>query len=163
LEISDVDVGEETVENVDYRPRTAARAVLRKGNTIALLHVSNHNYYKLPGGGVDEGESIETGLIREVKEEVGCTFNLLGEVGEILEHRSQHELVQTSHCFLAELDKEGEPEYTDTEIAGGFKLVWVPFIEALELVRNSKPNNYSGKFIIKRDLEFLEQAKEHFE
>ena len=72
LVINDEDVGLETNKDADYKPRTAARAVLKKDGRIALLHVTKHNYYKLPGGGVDEGESIEQALERELLEEVGC-------------------------------------------------------------------------------------------
>ena len=159
LEISDVDIKEE-VKEVDYRARTAARAILNHNGKIALLHVTKHKYYKLPGGGVDEGESIQQGLIREIKEEVGCTFELKGEVGEIIEHRSHFGLVQTSHCFLAKVLEEGEPNFTEKELNDGFEIVWAPFDEAVELLRNSKPLLYEGKFIVLRDLKFLEEARE---
>ncbi len=162
LEINDSDVGLETKEDAKFRPRTAARAVLRKGDKIALLHVSNHFYYKLPGGGVDEGESIEEGLKREILEEVGCTFKVLNEIGEILEHRSQIEQVQTSHCYLAEVEEEGKPDFTDEEIEGGFELVWVTLDEAMKLLKESKPDTYDGKFIVVRDLQFLKKARKFF-
>ncbi len=161
LEINDTDIGME-LKDVEYQPRTAARAILKKGNQIGLLHVTKKKYYKLPGGGVDEGETIQQGLKREVKEELGCTFNLLREVGEIIEHRSHFGLVQTSHCFLGEVEEVGEPDFTEKEIENGFEIVWVTLDEAIELVKNSKPENYEGKFIIVRDLKFLEEAKKNF-
>jgi 8-oxo-dGTP diphosphatase len=162
LEINDVDIGLKTELDVKYKPRTASRAILRKENLIALLKVSKQNYYKLPGGGLDEGETIEEALKREILEETGCTFRILGEVGEILEHRSQWEVVQTSHCFMAEVEKEGKPQFTPDEIQDGFQLVWVTLDEAINLVKNSKPDTYDGKFIVKRDLEFLKQAQQYF-
>ncbi len=158
LEISDSDVGLE-VKEVEYRPRTTARAILNNNGKIALLHVTKHNYYKLPGGGVEEGETIQQGLIREIKEEVGCTFELQGEVGEIIEHKSHFGIVQTSHCFLAKVLEEGEPQFTEKELKDGFEIVWVPFEEAVELVKNSKPLVYQGKFIVLRELKFLEEAR----
>ena len=162
LEINDGDVGLETKEDAKFRPRTAARAVLKKGNKIALLHVSNHHYYKLPGGGVDKGETIEQGLKREVMEEVGCTCIVFDEIGEILEHRSQIEEVQTSHCYLAEVEKEGKPDFTEEELEGGFELVGVTFDKAVELIKKSKPDTYDGKFIVVRDLQFLKEATKFF-
>lgn len=159
LEVTDADVGLRTKPDARYTTRTAARAVLRKGNLIALLHVSTHHYYKLPGGGVDEGETIDAALKREIQEEVGCTCRVLGKIGEIVEHRSQSNVLQTSHCFMAEVEKEGKPDFTEEEIQDGFEVVWVTLDEAVTLLKKSKPDTYDGKFIIKRDLAFLEQAE----
>ncbi len=159
LVIRDADVGFKE-KQAKYHTRTAARTILKKGNLIALLHVSKHNYYKLPGGGVDKGESIKEGLKREILEEVGCTFKLVGEIGEILEYRSEISLKQTSFCFLAEVEKEGKPEFTSEELENGFELVWITLDKAMNLVQNGKPDTYDGKFIVKRDFVFLKEAKQ---
>ena len=160
LEISDSDVGLEPKTDAQFRPRTAARAIVKKKDLIALLHVSKDGYHKLPGGGVDPGESIQEALHREVLEEVGCKIRVLGEVGEILEHRGQAEEIQTSHCFIAEVIEEGEPKFTEKEISEGFELVWVSLDKAIEMIQKEVPTTYSGKFIVKRDLFFLQAAKE---
>lgn len=162
LELHDKDVGLQAEAVVKYTSRTAARAVLRKGDAIALLHVKNHHYYKLPGGGVDQGETVKEGLQRELLEEVGCTFKILQEMGKIVEYRSQIELVQTSYCYLAEGVGEGKPHFTEEEIEGGFTLVWATFDKAIELLKKSRPDTYDGKFIVKRDLRFLQEAKKYF-
>jgi 8-oxo-dGTP pyrophosphatase MutT (NUDIX family) len=54
------------------KPRRTARAILvnQKGE-IALLYSKEYNIYSLPGGGIEEGESYEDTLVREVKEESG--------------------------------------------------------------------------------------------
>ena len=93
-------------------------------------------------------------------EEVGCSIEIGDEVGEIVEHRSQLEIVQTSHCFLAKAIEEGEPHFTEEEKADGFELLWVPIDEAIAIIQKDMPNNYQGKFIIKRDLIFLQKAKD---
>ncbi len=160
LELSDADVCVKPKEDSKHIPRTAARAiVLNKGN-IALIHISKHKYHKLPGGGVDPGESIQEALAREMLEEVGCTIRVLGEVGEIIEHRTHENMVQTSHCFLAEVVKEGKPEFTPEEIEEGIELSWVPLDNAIEMIKKEWPDDYGGKFIVKRDLFYLQKAKE---
>ncbi len=160
LEINDEDIGQRFIENVNYKPRITARAVLRKGNEISLLYVSKYDYHKLPGGGVEEGESIKDALEREILEEIGCTINVLGEIGEIIEHKSYEGIVQTSHCFIAEVVKEGESNFTQEEINDGFEVVWVTLEEAIRLLTSCKTEDVSGKFKTKRDLEFLKSAKE---
>jgi len=48
-----------------------ATAVIIKGDSILLIHRFRDGieFFVLPGGGVEEGESIEEAVIREVKEE----------------------------------------------------------------------------------------------
>ena len=42
--------------------RHAARAIIVKGETILLLYTQRYHDYSLPGGGIDEGEDIVTGV-----------------------------------------------------------------------------------------------------
>ncbi len=87
-------------EAQSFRTRQAARAILFDGQKIALLHVTKLNYHKLPGGGVESGEDIETALKRECLEEVGTEIEVGKEIGSIVEYRGQFNLVQTSHCLV---------------------------------------------------------------
>lgn len=63
---------------------TTGVAVIKDGKVLVAQRASHDHLggvYELPGGGVDEGESITEGAIREIKEELGlevdkivCTF-----------------------------------------------------------------------------------------
>jgi 8-oxo-dGTP pyrophosphatase MutT (NUDIX family) len=53
--------------------RQAARAIVINGENILMLYTQRYHDYTLPGGGIDEGEGIINGLIRELKEETGAT------------------------------------------------------------------------------------------
>jgi ADP-ribose pyrophosphatase YjhB (NUDIX family) len=57
------------------RQRLAAKALVRRGDRILLARLSARavetGHWTLPGGGVDHGESPETALTREVREETG--------------------------------------------------------------------------------------------
>ena len=144
-----------------YKYRKAVRAVVVDDeNNVALLHVSNHNYYKLPGGGIEDGEEIEVALNRECLEEAGCNITIIGEVGRIIEYRDRWNTEQESYCYIARLKGEkGIQNLQGYEIDAGFKVVWVGIDEAIELVKNSNPNTYDGPFIIIRDTALLTKAK----
>jgi 8-oxo-dGTP pyrophosphatase MutT (NUDIX family) len=147
----------------NYKHRVAARAVVFDADgQVALLHASTHKFYKLPGGGVDEGEDIAMALERELMEEVGCNAEVLGEVGIAEEYRDYWQMIQTSHCFTVRVvGEKGEPDFTDEELADGFEVVWCDNIgDALELLKNQKPNidNVGLKFMIRRDIALLEAA-----
>ncbi len=160
LEIRDADIGEKPKDGTKYIPRNTARAVITNNGKIAFLYLKKYNYHKLPGGGVEPGETTLEALEREVFEEVGCTIRIIEEIGEIVEHRSHLGIIQTSHCFLAEAVKEGRPVFTQEEIEEGMELVWVSIDEAIKLIKNEKPDIYEAKFILKRELVFLEKARE---
>ena len=51
--------------------RPSARSIIIKNNKIFMVHSIKYDYYKFPGGGIDEGESKIDALIRETKEEAG--------------------------------------------------------------------------------------------
>jgi 8-oxo-dGTP diphosphatase len=152
-------------EAAEYKKREAARAVVvdAEGN-IALLHVANDGYYKLPGGGIEEGEDKLVALARECKEEIGCEVDVLGEVGVIVEHRKFCTLHQTSYCYAARVKGEkGEPDFTEGEINDGFELVWVSYDDAIRLIEESARtarNTEGMDYIVPRDTTFLRAARE---
>jgi len=168
---SDMGVSRSDKRGVCYRLRKAARALVfnqegqialfRKKQTC-LLFVSKHNYHKLPGGGVEKGEDLLAALQREVLEETGCSVEVRSQnVGIIIEYRDEYEELQISYCFVA--DVVGQPRaasFTEKEISDGFQLQWVNVDQAIDTLKSDQPDDYLGKFIKQRDLEFLLKAKE---
>jgi len=79
------------------RPRACA-AILDKDKILMVCHQNgSHTYWTLPGGGVDEGETFEQTIIREVKEESGLDVS----VSDLL-FTEEYEFGK-SYCYLAHL------------------------------------------------------------
>ena len=145
-----------------FQPRLAARGIIFDENkNVAVLPVSNHNYYKLPGGGIEEGESEIDAFRRECLEEIGFDVEVVSELGIIIEYRTEFSIIQTSYCYVGKvIGSKKEIAFTEHEMSQGFKEAkWVPFEEAFKLVSTSQPNNYEGGFIKERDTLILDTAR----
>lgn len=162
--ITDQDVFENSknIPTDDFYKRRAARAItLSEDGGVYLLNMSNHRYHKLPGGGVDEGEDIHEALYRELLEEIGCPAEIISEVGEIAELRNEMKWSQRSFCFIARQSGDlVETQLEPGEIGEGAKTAIATSIdEAISILEADSPTTYEGKFIQKRDLMFLREAK----
>ncbi len=162
---NDVEPGYASAEPAEYKKRFAARAVLKDAaGRIALLHAAQRNYYKLPGGGVEEGEDMALALARELLEEVGAVAEVTGEIGRVEEWRAYGDgLHQVSDAYTAVVTGAiGEPDFTESELAEGFSVVWAKDVdEAIELVLSAEANADAGvKFMTTRDSAILYRAKE---
>jgi len=158
---SDLYVGVTDDDPSNFRIRTAARAVVFDDlKQIALLKVNKHGYYKLPGGGIEEGEDARQALARELLEEIGCKAEVIGEIGETVQYLNQSQLKQTSYCYLAkQIGQKNKPNFEQSELDDGFEIYWARDInDAIALLLNSKPSDYRGISITKRDLAILSAA-----
>ena len=158
----DIDPQTVLTDTSAFRDRRAARAVLFDADgKVYLMHVSKHSYHKLPGGGIDRGESVEQALARELLEEVGCKAKVTAELGEIIEYRNYDQLRQVSYCYTArQVGEQVAAALEEGEIEEGLVEVKAENLAAaIALLRADKPDNLEGQFIQQRDLAFLEAAQ----
>lgn len=118
--------------------RKATRAIVLKGDNILLLYTKRYHDYSLPGGGVDEGENIVDGLVRELKEETGAhNVQNIEEFGLYEEYRPWHKadfdiVHMQSYCYSCTIDDELlEPELEAHELSNGMHPLWINIHEAI--------------------------------
>ena len=78
--------------------RIRAGCILIEDNQLALIerYRAGRHYFSFPGGGVDEGESLEQAVIREVEEELGLQVDVIRKIAEV------HFNGKLQHYFLVE-------------------------------------------------------------
>lgn len=144
--------------------RRAARGVIfDERHQIAMMFMTEMNLYKLPGGGIEEGESADQAFLREVQEETGCKVEIIEQLGYIEEHKNQNYYLQHSSCFLAKVtSKSGRVYLTENEKELGMQVVWMDVEKAINVMNRSfhECDDYSTKFMLLRDWTILEVAKE---
>ena len=131
-----------------------------------MVKSEKYGYIQIPGGGINDRETIIDALRREIQEETGFLIMNIKPIGYILEIRkgvqNNHDWNKViSYVFSASSGKEIGTNYTENENADGFRPIWMTlnhFITEKEKLKN-KANSYSGYFSDKRDLEIAKYLK----
>lgn len=82
------------------RFRVAVNAIIERADRYLLARRRDIGWWHLVGGGLEHGETIEQGLLREVREEIGAEIAIIHLVGVYAKPQKQ-EVVLTFLCHLA--------------------------------------------------------------
>lgn len=66
--------------------RVAIRVLIVQDDKILLVKEADDDWWALPGGGIDHGETIESTLVREVEEELGAPADKVSSDFEIIHY-----------------------------------------------------------------------------
>ena len=150
-------------DETKFSVRTAARAVLLDNkHRVALIDATTRGYYKLPGGGIDDGELIEEALHREVIEEAGYRIKDIIPLGYTHETRHKYKQFNISYAFIAHADKFVGNNLMEDEKEDGFELKWFDNIDdAIKAVESVDTSDkvYQAKFFTVREAAILRAGK----
>ena len=151
--------------------RPSARAIIFKGDKLALVYSKKEKYYKFPGGGIHDDEDKKEALIREVREEVGLVVipESIREYGSVM--RRQKSTVKDGEIFEQEnfyyfcdvLDEAVSQNLDDYENEAEFVLQIVDIDEAIETNAAYSSDDFFNEIMIKREKRVLEMIRQERE
>ena len=161
------------IDTKDYDPngvafvRHSARCIHIRNGLAAMVHSLKYDYYKFPGGGIEEGESAERAMIRETREEAGLVV-IPGSVKEYgYVHRtkkSDHDgadcFIQDNFYYLCDVEEGIQAQALDEyEADERFTLEYVEPDKAVFVNRNAD-HGQTDQIMLEREARVLEMLKE---
>ena len=149
--------------------RKVARAILfNDKHQVCLLHLEgedmfgSRNYYETPGGGVDDNETFEEAVVREVDEEVGVKAHLISFVGEVEDYYNLIKRKNINRYFILKIDSSTHIHHESKGDDLIKEIFFVSLDEAIE--RFSTMNDFGvSKLVKQRELPILKEVKRQIE
>ena len=137
--------------------RRAVRGIVLRDRELLMIYSPVNGDYKFPGGGVNEGESDDEALVREVREECGPEVDEIGEpYGKMLSYREAREenfdiFEMTSRYYRCSIHDRafGEQQLDGYEKELEFQPVWVDIRDAIRekepVLESSEPPRWTKR------------------
>lgn len=117
-------------------------------------------FIETSGGGVEEGESLEAALKRELKEELGADVEILCRIGTVSDYYNLIHRHNINHYYLCRARSFGEKHLTRDEIeAFHLSALKLNYEDALSEYEKSSRTKL-GRLIACREVPVLQRAKE---
>ncbi len=143
--------------------RNSARSIIIRDGKAAMIHSLKYDYYKFPGGGIENGEEPVEAMIRETREEAGLVVvpESVKEYGYV--HRIQKSDMDETECFIQDnyyyLCKAKEmmvpQQLDDYEAQESYRLEFVEPLAAINKNYQVKDSPYN-RLMFEREARVLE-------
>jgi len=111
--------------------RAGCRGIVLDGQRILLSHELNSGWYLIPGGGLEEGETLEACCLREIEEETGVIVDIVKPLLCLREH--YEDWLYVSYYFVCKPLAQGKQALTEAETRRGLVPEWMSIADAVEL------------------------------
>ncbi len=129
-----------------FEVREACRGIVTRDAKILMSYEVNTDQWFIPGGGVEDNESLQECCARELAEETGAVVIPREHFLTINEYYEEWFFI--SHYFICDYVGETVRKLTEREIAEGLEPRWIPIEEAIEIF--SKHQDYAVENEMKR-------------
>lgn len=113
------------------RVRVGCRGIVVKDNKVLLSYEERTGVYMSPGGGLENNESFEECVVRELQEETGLKVMPVKAFVKVKEYA--YEVLWENNYFICEIEGECERHLTESEEYNGVKPVWIDIQKAIEI------------------------------
>lgn len=128
------------------KTREACRGIVIRDGLILLTYEVNTDQWFIPGGGLEDNESLEECCVRELAEETGCVVEAKKRFLTINEYYEEWKFV--SHYYVCDYIGDTERTLTEREAEVGLEPRWILLKEAIEIF--SKHQEYATENEMKR-------------
>ena len=140
--------------------RKTSRAIIIHDNKLLVffrrkfINGKEITYYAIPGGHLEDSETLEETCIREIKEELNLDISLLGYLGKLVvdgieEYYFHAKIIGGEICFGGEeLERQSYDNY--------YEIRWISIndidnsdIRAIDLIKKAVGFRYEDRYIFK--------------
>lgn len=129
--IEEINQYAKTYSDPPEKTRIASRGIIIENGKILLSYEKNTGVYMSPGGGLEDGETLDDCCIRELREETGCEVRPIKHF--IIINEYCFETLYVSNYFICEKVGKSEQSLTEIEVEHGITPVWVELEKAFEI------------------------------
>ena len=139
------------------RTREGCRGIIVKENKILLSYEERTGVYMSPGGGIENGETLEECVIRELQEETGYRVKPVKALVKVKEYA--YEVLWENNYFICEIEGECERNLTESEEYNRVSAKWVDIDEAIRIFSDYQSKETDRASLYLREFTILKMLK----